>query len=115
MLANARLTVDLRKIAENVRSLVTMLAGIELIAVTKGVCGSPEVARAMLAGGAVALADSRHENAQRLRDGGIDAPIWLLRAPPPARADDTVRPSTSPLSPNPTPAAHWTGPPALRT
>ena len=91
MLGNARLTIDLRKIAENVRSLVTMLAGIELIAVTKGVCGSPDVARAMLAGGAVALADSRHENAQRLRDGGIDAPIWLLRAPSPARADDTVR------------------------
>jgi predicted amino acid racemase len=45
----------------------------------------------MLAGGAVALADSRHENAQRLRDAGIEAPIWLLRAPSPARAADTVR------------------------
>ena len=73
------------------RYLAEKLRGIDVVAVTKGVCGSPEVARAMLAGGAVALADSRHENAQRLRDGGISAPIWLLRTPSPGRAADTVR------------------------
>ena len=91
MLANARLRVDLRRVTENTGHLVTRLQGIEVVAVTKGTCGSPEVARAMLAGGASALADSRHENAQRMRDGGISAPIWLLRAPSPGRAADTVR------------------------
>jgi predicted amino acid racemase len=90
-LGNARLTVDLGKIEDNVRTLVARLDGIDLVAVTKGVCGSPEVARAMIAGGAVALADSRHENAARLRDAGMDVPIWLLRSPSPARADETVR------------------------
>jgi len=91
MLANARLLVDLPKITENVRYLVERLHGIDIVAVTKGVCGSPAIARAMLAGGAVALADSRHENAQRLRDDGISAPLWLLRTPTPGRAADTVR------------------------
>ena len=37
-------------------------------------CGSPQVGRAMLAGGARALGDSRLENAQRLRDAGLTAP-----------------------------------------
>ena len=37
-------------------------------------CGSPQVGRAMLAGGARALGESRLENAQRLRDAGLTAP-----------------------------------------
>jgi ornithine racemase len=59
--------------------------------VTKVTCGSPEVARALLAGGAQALGDSRLENAERLRAAGIVAPIWLLRSPTPALASDAVR------------------------
>jgi predicted amino acid racemase len=49
------------------------------------------VARALLAGGARALGESRLENAQRLRDAGLTAPIWLLRAPPPELAGETVQ------------------------
>ena len=45
----------------------------------------------MLAGGAVALGESRHANAERHRAAGITAPIWLLRAPAPELAADTVR------------------------
>ena len=45
----------------------------------------------MLAGGARALGDSRLENVQRLRDAGLTAPIWLLRAPPPELAGETVQ------------------------
>ena len=67
------------------------LGGIDVVGVTKCVCGAPGVARAMLAGGVVALAESRHENAQRLREAGITAPLWLLRMPSPALAADTVR------------------------
>ncbi len=91
MLEKARLLVDLGKIADNTRSIVGMVGGIDVVGVTKCVCGAPEVARSMLAGGATALGESRHESAQRLRDAGIMTPLWLLRAPPPSRADETVR------------------------
>lgn len=91
MLATARLLVDLRKIEENTRAVVAMLGGIDVVGVTKCLVGSPEVARAMLAGGAVAVAESRQEGAQRLRDGGVTAPVWLLRMPSPAQAGDIVR------------------------
>ena len=76
---------------ENARTVVSALPGIDVVGVTKVTCGSPEVARAMLAGGVVALGDSRLENIARMRDAGIDAPFWLLRAPTPGLADETVR------------------------
>ena len=90
MSAQATITIDLAKIAENTRRVCAKLPGVTVVAVTKVTCGSPEVARAMLAGGATALGESRIENARRLRDAGIAAPIWLLRAPTPALADDAV-------------------------
>ena len=90
-LARSRLLVDLAGVEHNTRAVVAMLGGIDVVAVTKCVCGAPAVARAMLAGGAVALAESRHENAQRLREAGITAPLWLLRMPSPGLAADTVR------------------------
>jgi predicted amino acid racemase len=91
MAPTATVQVDLRKVTENTRRVVAMLDGVEVVAVTKVTCGSPEVGRAMLAGGAVALGESRHENAGRLRAAGIDAPLWLLRTPAPERAGETVR------------------------
>ena len=91
MLARATLTVDLGKIEENARRVTASLPGIAIVGVTKVTCGTPEVARAMLAGGVTALGESRLENAERLRRAGIDAPIWLLRAPTPALADEAVR------------------------
>ncbi len=87
----ATVTVDLDKVTANTRRIVEALGGREVIGVTKVTCGAPEVARAMLAGGASGLADSRLENAARLREAGITAPIWLLRAPTPALAGETVR------------------------
>lgn len=90
MLARARVTVDLGKIAENARRIDEHLPGIEIVGVTKVTCGDPGVARAMLDGGAVAIGESRLENAARLREAGIDAPIWLLRAATPALADEAV-------------------------
>ena len=91
MPAQATVTVDLGKVRANARTVVDHLPGISVVAVTKVTCGSPQVGRAMLAGGARALGDSRLENAQRLRDAGLTAPIWLLRAPPPERAGETVQ------------------------
>ncbi len=91
MSARATVTVDLGKITENTRAIVDALGGRDVIGVTKVTCGSPEIALAMLAGGASGLADSRLENVARMRAVGITAPIWLLRSPVPALADDTVR------------------------
>lgn len=91
MSAQATLTTDLAKIAANTRDVVRALDGVEVVGVTKCTCGAPEVGRAMLAGGAVALGESRHANAERHRAAGITAPIWLLRTPPPELAVDTVR------------------------
>jgi len=91
MLARPTVTVDLSKVRDNARTVVGSLPGIDVVAVTKVTCGSPQVARAMLAGGARALGDSRLENAERLRAAGLTAPIWLLRAPPPELAGEVVQ------------------------
>jgi len=87
----ATLTIDLGKIVHNTRAVVAALPGVDVVGVTKVTCGSPEIARAMLAGGVAALGESRLENAARLRDAGITAPIWLVRAPAPGLAADAVR------------------------
>ncbi len=61
------------------------------MAVTKVTGGSPAVARALLDGGATALADSRLVNIARMRAHGIEARYWLLRAPSPSQADEVVK------------------------
>jgi ornithine racemase len=91
MRVRATVTVDIAKITENTRRVRAAVPGVEIVAVTKVTCGAPEVASAMLAGGAAAVGDSRLENIQRMRASGINAPFWLLRAAPPALAAETVR------------------------
>ncbi|MCU0258829.1 MAG: alanine racemase, partial [Solirubrobacteraceae bacterium] len=91
MPARATITVDLGKVRANARTVIDHLPGISVVAVTKVTCGSPQVGRAMLAGGARALGESRLENARRLRDAGLTAPIWLLRSPPPELTGETVQ------------------------
>ena len=85
------LTIRLDRVETNVRTLVDRLPGVSLVGVTKSTCGDPEIGRAMVRGGAYALADSRLPNLERLRAAGIGAPLWLLRAPAPAQADDVAR------------------------
>lgn len=87
----ATVTVDLQKITENTRRVVEALEGRSVFGVTKVTCGSPEVARAMLTGGAAGIADSRLENVARMREAGILAEFWSLRAPAPERAEEAVR------------------------
>ncbi len=85
--------IDLDVIAENTRLVTERLAlhGIGTFGVTKAVCGSPLVARAMLRGGAAGLANSRLDNVQRLRHSGIAAPIMMLRIPSVTEAPEVVR------------------------
>jgi predicted amino acid racemase len=92
-MSGPQITIDLARIEKNARVITGRCAeeGIKVFGVTKGTCGMPHVARAMLRGGVVGLAESRFENIRRLRDSGIDCPIMLLRSPPLSRAEDVVR------------------------
>jgi ornithine racemase len=85
-------TVDLARIERNARAVVTRCkaSGIHVFGVTKGTCGMPPVARAMLRGGVAGLAESRFENIRRLRASGIACPIMLLRSPPLVRVEELV-------------------------
>ena len=86
------LEIDLAKIEHNARSITRLCAahGVAVTGVTKGTCGAPEVARAMLRGGATSIGDSRTENLARLREAGVDGPLLLLRIPPLSRVEEVV-------------------------
>jgi predicted amino acid racemase len=92
-MSDPRVDIDLSRIELNARTIVERCeqAGIQVFGVTKGTCGMPQVARAMLRGGVAGIAESRFENIHRLRDSGIQCPLMLLRSPPLARAEDVVR------------------------
>jgi ornithine racemase len=85
-------TIDLERIERNARTVVAECAksGIEVFGVTKGTCGMPQVARAMLRGGVTGIGESRFENIRRLRASGIDCPILLLRSPPLSRIEEVI-------------------------
>lgn len=87
----ATLSIDLERIEDNARRIVAAVPDAEIVGVTKVTCGTPEVARAMLAGGVAALGESRTENVERMRAAGITAPVWLVRSPTPGLARDSVR------------------------
>lgn len=92
-MSGPEVAIDLGRIERNARTVVGRCAqaGIKVFGVTKGMCGMPQVARAMLRGGVAGLAESRFENIRRLRDSGIAAPVMLLRSPPIARVEEVVR------------------------
>ncbi|MGC5167770.1 alanine/ornithine racemase family PLP-dependent enzyme [Luteimicrobium sp. DT211] len=98
-----RLEVDLLAVTHNTRTLVDRLAprGIRVTGVTKAALGAPDLAAAMLAGGALGLGDSRVENLARLRAAGpavpADVPRTLIRSPMVSQADDAVRVATTSL------------------
>ena len=85
-------TIDLERIERNARTVVAECGkyGIEIFGVTKGTCGMPQVARAMLRGGVIGIGESRFENIRRLRASGIDCPILLLRSPPLSRIEEVI-------------------------
>ena len=82
-MAPLHLTIDLPKITDNARKTLSICRplGIEVVGVTKAVCGTPEVARGMIAGGIKVLGDSRLENIARMQKAGIEVPMVLLRSP----------------------------------
>jgi ornithine racemase len=88
-----RIEVDCKRLQANTEAVVRMCVPyrIEIAGVTKACQGHPEVARAMLAGGASRLAESRLGNIRRLRQAGIEAKILLLRLPALSEVEEVVR------------------------
>jgi len=84
------LTVRLGVVERNARRVADRFDG-DLVGVTKGVAGDPRVARAMLEGGAAALADSRLDNLRRLPNDGGDVERHLLRTPARSEVHAVVR------------------------
>jgi predicted amino acid racemase len=86
------LTVDLDKVEHNARTIVDLCArhGIAVTGVTKGACGDPEVAAAMLRGGVSSIGDSRVESIRRLREAGIATSFVLLRIPSLSTVDEVA-------------------------
>lgn len=85
------LRVDLNKIEHNSKVIAERCAakGIKMMGVTKSFCALPEVAQAMVDGGAEYLADSRIENLQKFQD--IDVPKILIRLPMNSKLDKVVK------------------------
>lgn len=85
-----RLSIDISKIQHNAEILTTLCRqqGIQVAGVVKGVCGLPEIAAAMLAGGVSMLGDSRLENMHKL--ASFQVPRLMLRLPMLSQAAEVV-------------------------
>lgn len=79
----ASIYIDLKKIEHNARLVAEHLRphGVNLVGVTKACLGDHHVGKAMLDGGAVALADSRLQNIARLRRHLPNVRLQLMRPP----------------------------------
>lgn len=78
-----RIEIDLGKIAHNAKILKELYGskGIDVVGVTKVVCGAPAVAKVLVKSGINILADSRIENIIKMHDADIHAQFLLLRTP----------------------------------
>lgn len=87
-----RIEIELDKLAHNARKLTALYGskGICVTAVTKGVCGSPRIARALLNSGIRSFGDSRIANIQKMREAGLDAQFILIRSPMPSEVERVV-------------------------
>jgi len=75
------ISIDLNKIKHNTSVITSTFnsLGVETVGVVKACLGSPEVAKAMIDGGASLIADSRLINLKRL--AGLGVPLMMLRQP----------------------------------
>ena len=87
-----RIEIELDKLAHNARKLTALYGskGICVTAVTKGVCGSPRIASALLNSGIRSFGDSRIANIQKMREAGLGAQFTLIRSPMPSEVERVV-------------------------
>jgi predicted amino acid racemase len=91
-MAHPYVSIDLTKIEHNARTISNLCRtyGLTMTGVTKGTCGHPAVAQAMLRGGIASLGESQLENIYRLKSAGVHASFMLLRLPSLSEAADVV-------------------------
>jgi ornithine racemase len=87
-----RIEIELDKLTHNASKLTALYntKGVCVTAVTKGVCGSPRIAGALLDSGIQSFGDSRIANIQKMREAGIDAQFTLIRSPMPSEIERVV-------------------------
>ena len=87
-----RIEIDLDKLLHNARNLTALFGskGICVTAITKGVCGSPRIASALLDSGIRSFGDSRIANIQKMREAGLDAQFIHIRSPMPSEVERVV-------------------------
>jgi len=87
-----RLEINLEKIRHNAVSLVARLRarGIAVTGVTKATLGDPRLAAVLLQAGVRGLGDSRIENIEAMRHGGVQAAMTLIRSPMMSQVDQVV-------------------------
>jgi ornithine racemase len=87
-----RIEIDLDKLAHNARKQTALYGskGISVTAVTKGFCGSPRIASALLDSGIRSFGDSRITNIQKMREAELDAQFILIRSPMPSEVERVV-------------------------
>lgn len=85
-----RIEIYTDRIRNNCKKVVKLCKGfdIDVMAVTKGFCAWPEIAKCFIEGGATALADARMKNIKKLQDFKVDK--VLLRIPMLSELDDVV-------------------------
>jgi len=88
-----RIEMNLEKIAHNAKALKELYGskGIDVIGVTKVVCGDPYIAKALVKSGIGIIADSRIENIRKMRNAGVQAQFLLLRTPSLSQAETVVK------------------------
>ncbi|WP_299184821.1 alanine racemase [uncultured Aquimarina sp.] len=91
-MSTPRIDINLNKIAHNAKTLSSLFRskGIEIIAVTKGVCAHPDIADILVKSGIKILADSRIANIKKMRDAGVKATFLLIRTPMISQAESVV-------------------------
>jgi ornithine racemase len=87
-----RILIELDKLVYNARTLMALFGsrGINITAVTKGVCGDLRIANALVNGGVRFLGDAHIENIQNMKESGIDAQFMLVRSPMPSEVEYVV-------------------------
>ncbi|MGJ9384677.1 alanine/ornithine racemase family PLP-dependent enzyme [Salipaludibacillus sp. CF4.18] len=78
-----RVEINLLKIAHNIDKLIHLYGtkGLDIMGVTKGVCGSPAIAKLMVDKGIRLIADTKLANLQKMNEANIKAEFVLLRTP----------------------------------
>lgn len=92
-MATPRLEINLGKISHNIKTLKELYAskGVDIIGVTKAVCGNSDIADAFVKNGISILADSRISNIRKMRTEGVKAQFLLLRTPLLSQAEEVVK------------------------